>query len=694
MSVPTQKPKMHAADWCSEPASNEDHATADVMPWHGVPHPPTHLQSAAAPWDAACNQQASGDDSAAGSAATQTISAWDPYSSAAGTCHSVRSAAVSLPPSVKQPTWNGTTCHEDEECAKHNEGWYGQRAQGQGIAESDAGPDYSDYTCHFCQQQGHVQRFCPAYHAANAQPRPKKDYTLYRCRNCSQYGHPAYQCKGPGQVDFSALRHSSASHDPEGYPQQTEDWFEQGADDQALAESDAGELDNSDYTCHFCQQRGHIKSCCPDFQAAQVTPRPKEDFSLRRCHNCGQYGHIQYRCPALSQVEYTALHHRAAPWNASSHTYAGPPQFAGSCETHTASRDQDLLSDHNQRYSGAQEPPPRSAPAREGHQSPPSAASSVTEEPQPLLVPTREHDSFSDGTSSNGGHDPSRMAAQKEPDGWDMSTADPSFAALQMVLPPKPSPARRTPKLTDPARHTSAQLKAVASLRDDMSTPAGHPAGQDGSQHAHPVTARSASQRHPACPEGIIQPAMGKAPSSSPPTGPVTGSPSMPLPQPRPQMQQQGSPDSHLMTGVRPCHRSFAGPKPSARGPRYEPHRYEQPAYTSSVPVRPHTQQAPSSSSMPAARDDRGFRPAVFQNLLTLRPAAMQSSTDLDTEVCSLLTPARAAAEAARCASHDLIHNGVPGSPGIETCSMHSLHATLLYPGQCSVHPITLMLLT
>lgn len=689
MSVQTQKPEMHVADWCSEPASIEDHATADIMLWHGVPHPPTHLQSTAAPWDAACNEQASWDNSAADSATTQSTSAWDVHSSAAVTCHNVRSAAVSLPPSAKQPTWHSSTCHDDEQCAKHNEDWCGLSAQGQGIAESDAGPDYSDYTCHFCQQQGHIQRFCRAYHAANAQPRPRKDFTLHRCHNCGQYGHVAYQCIGPGQTGFSALHHRRASHVPEEYPQQTEDWSEQGAQDQALAESDAGGPDYSDHTCHFCQQRGHIISCCPKFQAAQAMPRQKVDFSLQRCRNCGQFGHMQYRCPALSLVDHPALHHRAAPWNARNHDYAPHPQFARSRETHTLCTDQDLLSNHNQRYSDAQEPPARSAPASEGQQRP-SAAPVAIEEPQPLLVPNR-HDAFKDGTSSRGVHDPSRMAAQKEQDGWDTSTADPPFAALQMVLPPKPSPARRTPKITDPARHSSAQLNDVARSQDDMSTPEQHPAWQDSSQHAHPVTARSTSQGHPAFPEGIIQPAMGRAPPYSPPTGPVTGSPSVPLPQPRPQMQQQGSPDSHLVTVLRPLHRSFAGSKPSARGPRYEPHRYEQPAYRSSVAGRPHTQQGPSSSSMP---DDRGFRPAVQQNFPLLRPAAIQSSTDFDDDVCNSLTPVRAAAEAARRASHDLIHDGVPGSPGIETCSMHLSHATVLHSGQRSAHPVTLMLLT
>ena len=169
---------------------------------------------------------------------------------------------------------------------------------------------------------------------------------------------------------------------------------------------------------------------------------------------------------------------------------------------------------------------------------------------------------------------------------------------------------------------------------------------------------------------------MGRPPSSSPATGrvgtspgqqPVTETLSVPLPRPRPQMQmqEQGIPFSHFNTGLR-SHRSFAGSQALARGPRYEPHKYEQQAYRSSVPIRPHTQQGPLSSSVPAARDDRGFRPAGQQNFLSLKPAAVQSSTDSDTEACNALTPARAAAEAARRTVRNLIQDDAPGSPGIQ----------------------------
>ena len=573
-NVPINKPEMHLTDWCSEPVSNEDNALADTVLWHGAPRSPTHKQSTAAPWDAAFDEQASWDDSAADSTASPTTSAWDTDSSAADACHNAKSTAVSLLPSAKQPTWCSSTSHDHDEHPKQNEDWYDQSVDGQAVAESDAEPDYSNHICHFCQHYGHIQRFCPAYQAANAQPRPKKDFSLHMCYNCGQYGHVAYQCRGPGQVD------------------------------------------------------------------------------------------------------YPASYHRAVPWNARSNSYAGPSRFTGSCETDTAGTYQHLLSDHNQRYSDAQEPPARSAPASESQQSP-SAAPSVTGEPQSLLLPPNRHDPFGDGMLCSERHAHSRPAAQKEQDGWDTSTADPPFAALQMVLPPKPSPARRTPKITaDPARHSSAQLSTAAKFQDDMPIAKQDSAWQDSSQHADPVTSRYASQGHPAFPEGIIQPAMGWAPSSSPPTVPVGTSPgqqpvtetlSVALPRPRPQMQrqEQGIPASHSNTGLRPSYRSFVGSQPLVRGPPYEPHRYEQPAYRSAVPIRPHTQQAPSSSGMPAARDERGFRPVGQQSFPSLKPAAVQSSADSDTEACNALTPARAAAEAARRRLHDLVHDDAAGSPGI-----------------------------
>ena len=365
MSVPINK--MHIADWCSEPASNEDHAVADTMPRHGVPHSPAHLQSTAAPWDAAGNDQASWDDSAADSTSAPTTSAWDTDSSAAGTCHDVKSPAVSFPPSARKPTWFSSTSHDHDEHPKQNKDWCEQSVNGQAPAESDAGPDYTGCTCHFCQQHGHTQRFCPAYQAANAQPRPRKDFSFHRCYKCGKYGHVIYQCKGPGQMD------------------------------------------------------------------------------------------------------YPASHQRAAPRNAWSDSYAGPSRFAGSCETDTTGPDQDLLPDHNQRYSDAQQPPACSAPASESQRSP-CAAHSVTGEPQSLFLPPNRHDPFGDGTLCSEKRDHSRPAAQKKQDDWDTSTADPPFAALQMVLPPKPSPARRTPKITaDPARHSSAQLSAAAKFQDDMS---------------------------------------------------------------------------------------------------------------------------------------------------------------------------------------------------------------------------------
>ena len=193
MSVPINKPELHVSGWCSEPASNKDHTTADNMPWHRVPHPPTHLRSAAAPWHAACNEQASWDDGAADSVATRTTSAWDTSSSAAGTCHNVGSTAVDLPSPARRPTWWGSTSSNHKGYPKQNEDWCEQSVQGQALAESDAGPDYSDYTCHFCQQLGHIQRFCPAYQAANAQPRPKEDFTFHKCHDCSHYGHVAHE---------------------------------------------------------------------------------------------------------------------------------------------------------------------------------------------------------------------------------------------------------------------------------------------------------------------------------------------------------------------------------------------------------------------------------------------------------------------------------------------------------------------
>ena len=271
------------------------------------------------------------------------------------------------------------------------------------------------------------------------------------------------------------------------------------------------------------------------------------------------------------------------------------------------------------------------------------------------------------------------MAAQEQ-DGRDISTAEPPFAVLQLVLPPKPSPARRTPKITaDPVKQSSPQPSPVARCLDDMSIPEQRSAWQDNGQYADPDFA---GQGHPAFPEGVIQAALDMTPSPSPPTGlvrtstgkqPVTGSLSLPLPRPRSQMQQQGTPVSHSTAGLCPSHRSFAGSRPSVRGPRYEPHMHERPAYGSSVPIRPHTQQGPSASSMPAVRDDTGFRPAVQQSFLTIRPAAMQSGTNIDSEACNSMTPvARAAAEAARRPSHDLMRGGVFDSPGIKKNMSHA----------------------
>lgn len=264
---------------------------------------------------------------------------------------------------------------------------------------------------------------------------------------------------------------------------------------------------------------------------------------------------------------------------------------------------------------------------------------------------------------------------QPEQDGWDDSNPDIPFAPIRDCKPEcMSSRARHRRRIRKPhlGKGAAAQPSGVARCQDDSNP---HSARQQNSQQA---AARSLEQGHHALAQDRAQHAFGASPGSppgnplsrplanlcqQPSSGPSSTPMSRPSYPPDGSPSQQSKPASLLQAGGLPPQTRFAGYQPAARGPPYRPPEHNPCSMPNNVPAH----HRPPCSSMSAVKDEGDFKPAAHHSLprlctpLAARQAAGSSHTSRHLHP---VTPIRLAAQAAHCATKNLVADDASGSPG------------------------------